>query len=251
MDKITFSVWNFITTNVVCVLRMRCLSNSIKLCLCSLQWQSKTERGKIVIIQEVIFLRVKDKSTSIKRLNDERDLSKWSNICESTRGFSGQGRGRGGGRQWYPACLCLSQKTALLSLCHSKDISSWHRREWGEAALVSVRHWDRITQPPVDEKWGEKQRLPLFYCLLGGGGVGCLTWHIPQKQESEGGLCTALTPNGVNDNPVIIARDSGKLLWEMRSAIHRQPWPESLLNGKQYHSLSWLKSYTFSISVAS
>lgn len=58
---------------------------------------------------------------------------------------------------------------------------------------------------------GTKTAIVLLSAWGGEGVVDALTWHIPQKQESEGGLCTALTPNGVNDKPVIIAKDSGKL----------------------------------------
>lgn len=163
---------------------------------------------QFVIIQEVIFLR------EINWQLSRNGVMKGTWEDETTFGSEHEASAVRGGKngQWYPASLCPSQRTALLPLCPSKDISSWHTHEWGEAALVPVWHWDRITQPPVDEKWEERQRRPLFYpLLLGAGGGGCLTWHISQKQESEGGLCAALTPNGVNDSPVIIAGDCGKL----------------------------------------
>lgn len=96
--------------------------------------------------------------------------------------------------------------------------------------------------PPFLMKSGKrKQRQPLFYRLLRGGGR--LTWHIPQKQEAEGGLCTALTPSGVDDNPVIIARDYGK-------PCGRESYSEETLTREPYYRGQWrllskLKSHTF------
>lgn len=69
------------------------------------------------------------------------------------------------------------------------------------------------TQPPL-MKWGRETETAIVLPSAWWGG-GCLTRLIPQKQESDGGLCTALTPNRVKDNPVIKARDSGNPGGEM------------------------------------
>lgn len=63
------------------------------------------------------------------------------------------------------------------------------------------------THPPLMQ-WGRETETPIVLHSAWWGG-GCLTRLIPQKQESNGGLGTALTPNRVKDNPVIKARDSG------------------------------------------
>ena len=77
--------------------------------------------------------------------------------------------------------------------------------------------------------------------LASGLGVG-LTWHIPVKTKiRRGGLCAALTHNGGAGNLVIIAMNSGNLLWEVGN---RRAWPESLLKWQRLcHPLSYSWNY--------
>lgn len=106
---------------------------------------------------------------------DERDLNGWNNIYETPLRVQWSGDVNG---QSCPACVCLSQKTALLSLCHSKDISSWQRCEWVEAALVSVQCRDRTfssscsrptTQPPLVKSAVRNKDAHCFTLYLGRG----------------------------------------------------------------------------------
>ena len=225
------------------------------LCLCLTLWHcfvfsAKSDshgdklrrRGQFVTAQEVISVRgEKDKSTSIERCKWWEGLERGGAAFVSRHMASGVREEK---QAVIPRPVSVSHKRQhCSSLYHSRDIARWHRRERGEGALVSVRHWDRTTQPPCWWKVGRGTKTTVVFTLCSGRvgeeDGGCLKWHIPQKQNSEGGLCTALTPNGANDSPVIRARDCGKLgVKRGRWAIHRPSWPESLLNGEQYHSLS-------------
>lgn len=178
-------------------------------------------------------------------MDEHWEMEWWNNICESTRDFSGQTREK----QAVIPSLSLTKDSIAFFVPlqrHLELAQPWMRR--GCTCFCPT-----LRQNHPTPRWWKVGRETKAAIVLPSAleGRGCLTSHIPQKQDSEGGLCTAVTPNGVNDNPVIMARDSGKLCGKWGRAIHRQSWPERLLNGEHYHSLSSLKSYSFSLSVAS
>lgn len=175
---------------------MRWLSKSVT--VCHISCSSDRVRQRVQIVAEVFCLGEKDKGLNDVSWNG--DVVKGTGADEITLVSQQKSSAvRGKENQAVISSLCLSPtKDSLASLCHSKDISSWRRREWGEAALVSVRHRDRIithphphrshpdTQPPVDEKWSEEQRRALFYRLLlemGGANMACIwktrIWERP------------------------------------------------------------------------
>lgn len=105
-----------------------------------------------------------------------------------------------------PCFLCVTLKTSLFGT----DVNEERLR-----LFLSSTETEPSPPPayapapsPLLKKSGVRNKDAHCFTLYLGGGTNMA---YTSKTRIEGGLCKALTPNGVSDNPVIIARDCGRI----------------------------------------